>query len=78
MDQRIEAFLADVLALAGEEPAAVREGVRDALACEAIFRAQQTNKRMRDNATFVCHTRRAVFAPSRKCINAEERRFAEH
>ena len=26
MDQRIEAFLADVLALAGEEPDAVREG----------------------------------------------------
>ena len=39
MDQRIEAFLADVLALAGEEPDAVREGVRVALAkCEAIFR----------------------------------------
>jgi hypothetical protein len=28
MDQRIEAFLTDVLALAGEEPDAVREGVR--------------------------------------------------
>jgi hypothetical protein len=35
MDQRIEAFLADVLALAGEEPDAIREGVRVALAkCE--------------------------------------------
>jgi hypothetical protein len=32
MDQRIESFLADVLALAGEEPDAVREGVRVALA----------------------------------------------
>ena len=49
MDQRIEAFLADVLALAGEDLDAVREGVRVALAdCEAIFRAQETNKRMRD------------------------------
>ena len=48
MDQRIEAFLADVLALAGEEPDAVREGVRVALAdCEAIFRAQETHKRMK-------------------------------
>ena len=28
MDQRIEAFLADVLALAGKEPDAVRDGVR--------------------------------------------------
>ena len=40
MDQRIESFLGDVLALAGEEPDAVRQGVRVALAkCEAIFRA---------------------------------------
>ena len=55
MDQRIESFLGDVLALAGEEPDAVREGVRVALAdCEAIFRAQETNKRMRDQATRVC------------------------
>jgi hypothetical protein len=41
MDQRIGAFLADVLALADENPDAIREGVRVALAdCEAIFRAQ--------------------------------------
>jgi hypothetical protein len=54
MDQRIESFLADVLALADENTNAVRAGVRDALAdCEAIFRAQQTNKRMRDNAARV-------------------------
>ena len=31
MDQRIEAFLADVLALAGEDLDAVREGVRGRL-----------------------------------------------
>ena len=55
MDQRIEAFLADVLALAGEDLDAIREGVRVALAdCEAIFRAQETNKRMRDQAARVC------------------------
>jgi hypothetical protein len=48
MDQRIESFLADVLALAGEEPDAVRQGVRVALAkCEAIFRLQEPKKRMR-------------------------------
>jgi hypothetical protein len=41
VDQRIESFLGDVLALAGEEPNAVQEGVRVALAkCEAIFRLQ--------------------------------------
>jgi hypothetical protein len=32
MDQRIEAFLGDVLALADENPDAIREGVRVALA----------------------------------------------
>ena len=42
MDQRIESFLADVLALAGEEPDAIRDGVRVALAnCEAIFRRRR-------------------------------------
>jgi hypothetical protein len=40
MDQRIESFLADVLALAGEEPDVVRDEVRVALGdYEAIFRA---------------------------------------
>jgi hypothetical protein len=47
MDQRIESFLADILALAGEDPDAVHEGVRVALTdCEHIFRAQETHKRM--------------------------------
>jgi hypothetical protein len=56
MDQRIEAFLADVLALAGEEPDAVRGGVCVALAdCETIFRAQETHKRMKDKAAHACH-----------------------
>jgi hypothetical protein len=42
MDQRIEAFLGDVLALAGEEADVVRDEARVALAdCEAIFRAQE-------------------------------------
>ena len=48
MDRRIESFLGDVLALASENPDAVRDGVRVALAdCEEIFRAQEKNKRMR-------------------------------
>jgi hypothetical protein len=56
MDQRIESFLADVLALAREDPDAIREGVRVALAdCEAIFRAQEPNKRMKDKAAHACH-----------------------
>ena len=46
MDQRIEAFLGDVLALAGEEPHAVRDGVRVALAgCEALYRVREPNNR---------------------------------
>ncbi len=56
MDQRIESFLTDVLALAGEDPDALREGVRVALAdCEAIFRAQEVNKRMKEKAAHACH-----------------------
>jgi ethanolamine utilization microcompartment shell protein EutL len=56
MDQRIESFLADVLALAGDDPDAVREGVRVALAdCEALFRVQEPNKRMKDKAAHACH-----------------------
>ena len=47
--QTAQTFLTDVLALAGEDPEAIREGVRVALAdCEAIFRAQETHKRMKD------------------------------
>ena len=55
MDQRIESFLGDGLALAGEEPDAARDGARVALAkCEAIFRLQEPKKRMRDQAAHAC------------------------
>jgi hypothetical protein len=54
MDQRIEAFLAEVVALAGEEPDAVRQGVLRALGdCEAIFRAGQRYKHMRDPTALI-------------------------
>jgi hypothetical protein len=57
MDERIEAFLADVLALEGESPEAIRETVRAALAdCEAVFRAQEANRRMKDKAGHACHS----------------------
>jgi hypothetical protein len=56
MDERVEAFLADVLALEGEDANAIRQGVRGALAdCEEIFRAQEVNKRMREKAAQACH-----------------------
>jgi hypothetical protein len=56
MDERVEDLLADVLALEGEDPNAIREGVRGALAdCEQLFRAQEVNKRMRDKAAHACH-----------------------
>ena len=45
LDQRIESFLADILALAGEDLDAIARWVRVALAdCEEIFRAQETNR----------------------------------
>jgi hypothetical protein len=38
-----------------KEPDAIRAGVRNALTdCEAIFRAQEPNKRMRDKAAHAC------------------------
>jgi hypothetical protein len=55
-DARIEAFLADALALEGEDPDAIREGVHIALAdCEQIFKAQEANRRMKDKAAQACH-----------------------
>ena len=78
MDQRIEAFLADVLALAGEDLDAVREGVRVALADrEAIFWAQEPNKLMKDKAARGCR----VLCRDRVAEELERRRgtpIAEH
>jgi hypothetical protein len=55
-DARIESFLADILALEGEDPNAIREGVHVAIAdCEQIFRAQEVNRRMKDKAAHACH-----------------------
>ena len=57
MDERVEAFLADVLALAGEEANVIRQGVRGALSdCQQLFRAQEVNKRMKEKAAQACHT----------------------
>src|SRR5262252_8678835 len=56
MDERVEAFLADIRALEGEETNAIRQGVRSALAdYEQIFRSQEVNKRMKDKAAHACH-----------------------
>jgi hypothetical protein len=55
-DARIESFLADVLALEGESPEAIRDGVHIALTdCEEIYRAQEVNRRMKDKAAHACH-----------------------
>jgi hypothetical protein len=57
MDDRIESFLADVLALEGENSTAIREGVRIVLTdYEQIFRAQEVHQRMKDKAARACHT----------------------
>jgi hypothetical protein len=55
-DARVEAFLVDILALEGEKPDAIREGIHVALAgCVDIFKAQEVNKRMKDKAVHACH-----------------------
>ena len=57
MDERIEAFLRDVLALEGEIWNLLRQGVRRHLAiCEEQFRDAETNKRMKDRAAQACRT----------------------
>lgn len=55
-DARVESFLADVLALEGENADTVAEGVHVALAdCEQIYKAQEVNRRMKDKAAHACH-----------------------
>jgi hypothetical protein len=55
-DARRESFLADVLALEGESPEAIRDGVHIAITdCEEIYRAQEVNRRMKDKAAHACH-----------------------
>jgi hypothetical protein len=57
MDDHVEAFLADVLALEGEEPDAIRAGVHVALGdTETKFRLREDNRRMKDKAAQVCHS----------------------
>ena len=58
-DARIESFLADVLALDGESPEAIRDVLHIALTdCGEIYRAQEVNSRMKDKARNCghCHT----------------------
>jgi hypothetical protein len=56
MDERVEAFLADALALEGEEANPMRESVRSALAdYEQLFRAQEVNKQMKEKKRLACH-----------------------
>src|SRR5215472_10503535 len=56
MDDRVEAFLADVLALEGEEPDAIRAGVHVALGdTETKFRGRDDNRRMKEKAAQACH-----------------------
>jgi hypothetical protein len=54
-DARIEAFLADVLALEGEDRDAIREADVALADCEQIFKAQEVNRRMKDKAAHACH-----------------------
>ncbi len=55
MDERIEAFLQDVLALEGDISHLTREAVRRHLAIyEKQFRDTETSKRMKDEAARLC------------------------
>ena len=74
-DARIEAFLADVLALEGENPEAIRDGVHIALAdCGQIYRAQEANRRMKDKAAHACHALCRARIVEGKCSVGREQR----
>jgi hypothetical protein len=71
MDDRIGLFLADVLALEGEKPEAIRQAVRTALTdCEA---AREANKHMKEKAAHACHSLCRAASP-KKCGGGRERR----
>jgi hypothetical protein len=73
MDDRIEAFLRDVLALEGEIWNLLRQGVRRHLAiCEEQFRDAETNKRMKDRAAQACRARVAEEIRRRKRTSTVE------
>jgi len=72
MDERIESFLADVLALEGEDENAIRQGVRLALAgCEQIFKGQEVHRRVKARPPTHA-TRHAAPAWSRKSGGGRE------
>ena len=73
-DARIESLLADVLALEGESPEAIRDGVHIALTdCGEIYRAQEVNRRRRTRL-FTLAAPFAALALSRKYSVGRERR----
>jgi hypothetical protein len=79
VDQRIESFLTDVLALAGEDFDAIRKGVRVALAdCEAIFRTEEVNTRMRDRAYLLDDASTAQHAASVSATQGNANRGASN
>jgi hypothetical protein len=62
MDDRVEAFLRDVLALEGENSIDVRRGVRHRLAgCEKLFRDAEPDEQMKEKVAqscrFLCRAR---------------------
>lgn len=57
MDERIEAFLRDILLLQGRSQDLVLDEVRRQLAIyEKRFRDREPNKRMKEKAVQVCHS----------------------
>jgi len=55
VDDRVEAFLRDVLALEGEDYVDVRRGVRHRLTgCEKLFRDAEPDEEMKENAADSC------------------------
>jgi hypothetical protein len=57
MDERVETFLTNVMALSGRDPHEIRAGVlRYLSACENQYRAAETDERRMDLAAQMCRT----------------------
>jgi hypothetical protein len=57
MDDRIEAFMVNVLALKGEDASAIHEGVcGPPTSCAQLFAAAEVNRRMKDKAAHACRS----------------------
>ena len=77
MDDRVEAFLRDVLALEGENSIDVRRGVRHRLAgCEKLFRDAEPDEQMKERRLILAELFAALAYSKRYPVISERKRLS--